>query len=485
MGYIFTAGWIKGIEHKTADALSRAPVSEPSQEDLRYQDKLRYGASMVRSIASRKLGEDPEHLSDPTIEKLRQVADANNEYQELKKAISNGFPDNTTGKLAKFKKLQEELSVEDGLVIRDERIVIPAAARRETLKNLHRSHQGLVRTQRRARATVYWPGIGPDIKSTIEACFQCQEAQPGHARQPMIIEDPPARPGQDGSADLFTTAGKQFLVYCDRLSGWPEVTQWLTTPTSRQVIRSLQNTFTTLGIPVRIRSDGGPQFKSQEFADFMTGWGIIWSPSSVENPASNGHAESAVKAMKSLLKKTGGDINNEEFKLVSSLLEWRNTPNESGKSPAQIMIGRPLRGLIPTHPAKYKEKIDIEEHREKKFELSQKAKHYHDKKAKPLKPLKNGTRVLIRDRTEKKWAQPAVVVDYKIKDHSYMLETETGRRTSRNRSFLKVDTSKPDKNTDQTAKPKVKPQKKVKFADQEQPTRRSARTQRTPKRYND
>jgi len=238
-----------------------------------------------------------------------------------------------------------------------------------------------------------------------------------------------------------------------------------------------------LGIPVRIRSDGGPQFKSQEFADFMAGWGIIWSPSSVENPASKGHAESAVKAMKSLLKKTGGDVNNEEFKL--GLLEWRNTPNATGKLPAQIVFGRPLRGLIPMHPAKYEEKIDIEDHREKKFELSQKAKHYHDKKAKRLKPLKNGTRVLIRDQIEKKWSQPAVVVDYKIKDRSYLLETKTGRRTSRNRSFLKVDKSKPKENTDQTAKTEAKPSKKVRFADQEQPPRRSARTRRAPKRYND
>merc|ERR1712208_79935 len=61
---------------------------------------------------------------------------------------------------------------------------------------------------------------------------------------------------------------------------------------------------------------------------------------------SNGLSESAVKQMKFLLEKVGEDFN----KFSSSLLEFRNTPNLSGKSPAQMFFGRRLRGKLPHLP---------------------------------------------------------------------------------------------------------------------------------------
>ena len=51
-------------------------------------------------------------------------------------------------------------------------------------------------------------------------------------------------------------------------------------------------------------------------------------------PQSNGLSESAVKQMKFLLEKVGENL--DEFS--SSLLEFRNTPNVSGKSPAQMFL---------------------------------------------------------------------------------------------------------------------------------------------------
>ena len=148
------------------------------------------------------------------------------------------------------------------------RIVVPREMRREVLKMMHAAHQGVTKTLRRARQTVWWPSITNDIKTMVEACYQCQELRPSQPREPATIEEPPQRPGQDGSADLFDHGGKQFLVYVDRYSTWPVVKQWNKTPTAREVISSLQDTFRDLGIPTRIRTDGGPQFKAREFQDF-------------------------------------------------------------------------------------------------------------------------------------------------------------------------------------------------------------------------
>ena len=80
-----------------------------------------------------------------------------------------------------------------------------------------------------------------------------------HARnfqssEPFAMEPSPKRVFEDTSADLFAFAGNSYLVYVDRLSGWPSLRVWnKRDPTSRDVIRVLREFFTVLGVPVRFR----------------------------------------------------------------------------------------------------------------------------------------------------------------------------------------------------------------------------------------
>ena len=57
MGFLFHTKWVPGAQHKVADALSRAPVSEPSPEDLEDEEELCYGSSSVLMLAVERLGE--------------------------------------------------------------------------------------------------------------------------------------------------------------------------------------------------------------------------------------------------------------------------------------------------------------------------------------------------------------------------------------------------------------------------------------------
>ena len=65
------------------------------------------------------------------------------------------------------------MSVEDGLVMRGEQIVVPEALRGETLDRLHTGHQGVTKCQLRSRSTVFWPGTIRDIETTVARCPQC------------------------------------------------------------------------------------------------------------------------------------------------------------------------------------------------------------------------------------------------------------------------------------------------------------------------
>ena len=297
------------------------------------------------------------------------------------------------------------------------------------------------------------------------------------------MEEPPMRPGQDGSADIFSAAGKKFLAYCDRFSGWPMVAQWNSDPTARQVINALQEEFTTISIPVRIRSDGGPQFKAKEFQDFLVDWGIQWAPSSVENPSSNGHAEAAVKAMKALVQKTGGNITSDKFR--RGLLEWRNTPNATGKSPAQVMFGRPLRGFLPVHPSHLDGQEDFSSYRQTKSALKETAKRNHDKTAHELPALKPGDKVLVQDTTTSKWDKRATVTGIR-RNGSYNLRMDNDNITHRNRRLLRMDKTRARQNGKQSVEISDQVEiKEIPPRDAPPPRAQSTRKKKVPKRYLD
>ena len=152
----------------------------------------------------------------------------------------------------------------------------------------------------------------------------------------METDPLPTRVFQDVSADLFSHGGHYFLAYADRLSGWTTVEMWNKDPTAREVAKAVAGNFVDLGVPVRFRSDGGPQFTGSEFTQFLRRWGVTGVLSTPHYPQSSGHAEAAVKAMKSLVKKivNGGRLDDENF--LHALLEWRNTPWNDGMSLAQI-----------------------------------------------------------------------------------------------------------------------------------------------------
>ena len=63
----------------------------------------------------------------------------------------------------------DELTIEDGLVYKGHRLVIPFKQRPGVVKSLHESHIGLEGTLRRACDIAYWPGITASSKITCQS----------------------------------------------------------------------------------------------------------------------------------------------------------------------------------------------------------------------------------------------------------------------------------------------------------------------------
>ena len=65
---------------------------------------------------------------------------------------------------------RDELAVQDGLILKGERLVIPLRMRDEVKQKLHQSHRGIQSFLRRGREVVYWPKMGKEIKDFISNC---------------------------------------------------------------------------------------------------------------------------------------------------------------------------------------------------------------------------------------------------------------------------------------------------------------------------
>ena len=66
---------------------------------------------------------------------------------------------------------REILTIIDGMVMKDKRIVIPEGFHDDALKVLHRSHMGIVKTKECASTSMFWPKIY--IENYLSTCHPC------------------------------------------------------------------------------------------------------------------------------------------------------------------------------------------------------------------------------------------------------------------------------------------------------------------------
>ena len=104
------------------------------------------------------------------------------------------------------------MTVEDGLILKGEALIIPPLEREKILQTIHKGHLGITKCQYHARQCIYWPGIYEDIKKMVETC-QCHHPQ--EPRQPLQPTPAPEHPWQHMGADFFTFDGFKYLVIID------------------------------------------------------------------------------------------------------------------------------------------------------------------------------------------------------------------------------------------------------------------------------
>ena len=296
---------------------------------------------------------------------------------------------------------QKELTIKDGLVLTNNRIVIPSSEHDDILKQIHRGHLGIQKCQLRARETVYWPGISKTIENIISNCETCLKFSANNRKQSLdgtLGHEIPTMPWSKLTMDIFTFDNSNYLVVVDYTSKFRLIRR-LSSMIAQAVTEMLKSIFAEYGLLTCIISDNGPCYISESFAVEMHKLRIQHITTSPHHHQSNGLAEMYVKITKCILQKSK-DTNEDPH---IAMVVYQTTPlGPDQPRPMEILHGHKVQSDLPLDNAALKAKGLIQTAVE-----SIKNQHNTDENQ-----LKKGQPVMFKTPPEKKNQRKAVVLKY-------------------------------------------------------------------------
>ena len=172
-----TISYKRGSKLYLADTLSRAFVPREDKTcSSETSSEICYNIDITGTIS--KLESEFEkinmcsHLpiSETTLNKIKQATKEDKSMDVLVEVIQKGWPElrsHVPEEISDFYTFKEELSVQDGLIYKGHRLIIPASIRCDIMKRLHSSHLGIQSCIRRASESVYWPRMSQELQEFI------------------------------------------------------------------------------------------------------------------------------------------------------------------------------------------------------------------------------------------------------------------------------------------------------------------------------
>ncbi|XP_060803684.1 uncharacterized protein K02A2.6-like [Amyelois transitella] len=333
-GFNYTFKYIKGMHNVIADCMSRLPLQNNSciKQTNEYEyinlvaDQNIVNLDLVRS----------ETRKDPILSSVFNM-------------IRYGFPKFTqNNSLKPYLQKKNELYIDQNVIMWGYRVVIPEKLRSHLLKELHSTHEGIVKMKCNARSYFWWPGLDMQIENLIKSCDVCMTYRSEPPKAPIISWPRTKVPYERVHADfLGPIDNKMILLIIDSYSKWPEAFI-VKSLDSKQTVERFRECFSRFGLPKVVVTDNAATFISKEFSEFLSKNGIVHETSPPFHPATNGFAENAVKTFKSALLKALKDKSNHntsfETLMNRYLFHYRNSIHiVTGVSPSQLMFQRKLR----------------------------------------------------------------------------------------------------------------------------------------------
>ena len=394
-GFVFDLVWEAGEKNPT-DYPSRHPLDIEEQAEKNREEHCcdDDDETIIRRIILDDLPEavtlqmvQEETGKDPTLSKVREAI--------LARRSCPAGPQFST-----YLKIFDELVVEQEVVVRGQNIVLPQGLVQDCVELAHRGHLGPGATIALLRETVWFPRMKTTVDLFVESCIPCQAAEKKTRQPPMEIRDMPPGPWHTVHADYKGSVGGQYHIHVaiDGYSRFAEV-DIVDSTTGAELMPKLDKIWATHGVPAMLISDNGPPYQSHEFAKYCKKMGIKHRPITETHPQSNAVAERFMKRLVRLIHAAMAERKDPRREVFKFVLNYNATKHSStGKTPAELLMNRTMRTLLPGLSRAPSSKMD-KEAREKDLEKKMYNKKCHDKRHRAKdKQVEMGDQVLVKQK---------------------------------------------------------------------------------------
>lgn len=164
-----------------ADLQSRAYLPEVGREE----DKEFELVNMVNLLP----------ITDQRKEEIHRETKTDQTLQIVKSLILKGWPNDKRQlplQATPYYSIRDERTIQDGVILKGERVVIPAALRPQMKSKVHSSHIRTESCLRQAREYIFWPGMSAEIKQLVEACETCRKFGTSQQKETLLPHTVPS-----------------------------------------------------------------------------------------------------------------------------------------------------------------------------------------------------------------------------------------------------------------------------------------------------
>ena len=193
--YNVTIKYRPGKEMQLADALSRCPAR--ASQEIKLDMRVDYIA-----------------FTKPWIEKLKDSTQRDPILATVYQLTQQGWPHQRrhVPRLARrYWDFRDELSTDDGMLLKGPRLIIPGELQEEYLSRLHEGHLSANKVQENTKQHMYWTGIDADIEDYTKRCQECIKRSQV-PKEPLQPHDIPEDPWRKLGIDYFAFDGSSYVL---------------------------------------------------------------------------------------------------------------------------------------------------------------------------------------------------------------------------------------------------------------------------------
>ena len=375
--YDYTFEYKSGETNIVPDALSRVDIGKSvTDNDDILEDGIYYVKNTIQDI--------PKDWHDLLQKEQRRETNINIAIEQLE--------NNNNIKKGRFK-YYKQLSMQDNLLMKSGRIMVPSSLRFQVTKDFHCiNHWGVTNTHNEISKEYYWPNMKNYIEQFCASCDTCLQTK--HPSKKPKAELKPNKwsdyePCQAIALDIASMTSSydgfnHILLITDCMSKFTELCP-IRNMTAETVVKNVKrNWIARHGIPITLLTDQGTQVDGIDIRKLCEEFNIIKKRSSPYHPEGDGISERPIGVMKGLFRRKICDKNIAQRRWTDILPDVQLAMNQKEHSATKHSPFQLLYGEVKdtnTEERKYMKDKYIRESQEKLKEASERMKRQYDKGA--------------------------------------------------------------------------------------------------------